>query len=41
MKRKRAKTLELIFKRPVSGNVKYADAIALLSKLGAKNRRES
>ena len=36
MKRKHAKTLDLIFKRPVSANVKHADAIALLIDLGAE-----
>lgn len=36
MKRKHAKTLELIFHRPVSANVKHADAMALLAELGAK-----
>lgn len=35
MKRKHAKTLELIFHRPVSANVKHADAMALLTELGA------
>lgn len=36
MKRKHAKTLELIFKRPVSANVAHADALALLKELGAE-----
>ena len=35
MKRKHAKTLNLIFKRPVSANVKHADVMALLTELGA------
>jgi hypothetical protein len=35
MKRKHAKTLSLIFHRPVSANVKHDDVIALLSELGA------
>lgn len=36
MKRKHAKTLALIFHRPVSANVKHDDAMALLAELGAK-----
>jgi hypothetical protein len=36
MKRKHAKTLELLFHRPVSANVKHADVIALLVELGAQ-----
>ena len=36
MKRKHAKTLELIFKRPVSGNIKWKDIEALLLSLGAE-----
>lgn len=35
MKRQYAKTLALIFRRPVSANVKHADAMALLAELGA------
>ena len=35
MKRKHSKTLELIFKRPVSANVKWKDVTALLNDLGA------
>lgn len=36
MKAKHSKTLALIFKRPVSANVKFNDAIALLKALGAE-----
>lgn len=36
MKRKHQKTLELIFKRPVSGNIRWADIEALLESLGAE-----
>jgi len=36
MKRKHQKTLELIFSRPVSGNVKWRDVISLLEVLGAE-----
>jgi hypothetical protein len=36
VKRKHAKTLELIFHRPVSANVKHADVMALLVELGAQ-----
>lgn len=36
MKRKHQKTLELIFKRPVSGNITWADIEALLESLGAE-----
>lgn len=36
MKRKHAKTLELIFHRSVSANVKYAGVVALLVELGAE-----
>lgn len=36
MKRKHAKTLALIFHRPVSANVKHDDVIALLVELGAE-----
>ncbi len=35
MKRKHAKTLVLIFHRPVSANVKHSDVMALLTELGA------
>ncbi len=35
MKRKHAKTLDLIFHRPVSANVKHAEAMALMVELGA------
>ncbi len=36
MKRKHQKTLELIFTRPTSGNIKWADIEALLVELGAE-----
>ena len=36
MKRKHQKTLELIFRRPVSGNVKWVDIKGLLKELGAE-----
>lgn len=36
MKRKHAKTLNLIFHRPTSANVKFADMVALLAELGAR-----
>lgn len=36
MKRKHAKTLALIFSRPVSGNIKWADIEALFIALGAE-----
>lgn len=36
MKRKHRKTLELLFTRPVSGNVKWKDAVSLLESLGAE-----
>ncbi|MBD3609386.1 MAG: type II toxin-antitoxin system HicA family toxin [Gammaproteobacteria bacterium] len=36
MKRKYKKTLELIYKRPVSGNVQWPDVEALLCALGAE-----
>ena len=36
MKRKHAKTLSLIFHRPVSANVKHDDVIGLLTELGAQ-----
>jgi len=35
MKNKHARTLGLIFNRPASGNVKWADAEALFKSLGA------
>ena len=35
MKRKHAKTLALIFHRPVSANVNHHDVMALLTELGA------
>jgi hypothetical protein len=36
MKRKHSKTLELIFHRPVSGNIKWKDIEVLLISLGAE-----
>jgi hypothetical protein len=36
MKRKHQKTLELIFKRPVSANIKWRDIEALFVELGAQ-----
>lgn len=36
MKRKHQKTLELIFARPVSANIKWCDIEALLVELGAE-----
>ena len=36
MKRKHQRTLELIFARPVSANVRWADIEALLRELGAE-----
>ena len=36
VKRKHQKTLELIFRRPVSGNVKWVDIKGLLKELGAE-----
>lgn len=36
MKRKHSKTLELIFHRPVSGNIKWKEIEALLISLGAE-----
>ena len=36
MKRKHIKTLELIFARPASGNIKWPDIEALFKGLGAK-----
>ena len=38
MKRKQTKTLELIFSRPVSGNIKWKDIEALLVALGAETK---
>ena len=35
MKRKHAKTLELIFKQPTSANIKWADIESLFTALGA------
>jgi len=36
MKRKYAATLSLIYKRPVSGNIKWAEIEALFRELGAE-----
>ena len=36
MKRKHERTLESIFKRPVSGNIKWTDIVALFRELGAE-----
>ena len=36
MKRKYKKTLELIFARPVSGNIKWSEIESLFKDLGAK-----
>ncbi|MCF7530322.1 type II toxin-antitoxin system HicA family toxin [Neisseria lisongii] len=36
MKKKHQKTLALIFKRPVSGGIKWADIEALFAELGAE-----
>jgi hypothetical protein len=36
MKRKHHKTLELIFRRPVSGNIKWDDIETMLVALGAE-----
>ena len=36
MKRKHQKTLNLIFKRPVSGNIPWPDIISLFRELGAE-----
>jgi hypothetical protein len=36
MKRKHQKTLEQIFSRPVSGNIKWSDIESLFQGLGAK-----
>ncbi|MYG39305.1 MAG: type II toxin-antitoxin system HicA family toxin [Nitrospira sp. SB0677_bin_15] len=35
MKRKNERTLALIFKHPVSGNIKWTDMMALFRELGA------
>ncbi|MBW2709715.1 MAG: type II toxin-antitoxin system HicA family toxin [Deltaproteobacteria bacterium] len=35
MKRKHRKTLELIFRKPVSGNVKWQEVVAILNAYGA------
>ena len=37
MKRKYQKTLELIFYRPVSGNIKWSDIESLFIEFGAEN----
>lgn len=36
MKRKHKKTLDLIFSRPVSANIKWSDIESLLKELGAE-----
>jgi hypothetical protein len=36
MKKRHQRTLELLFKRPVSSNVKWKEATALLKALGAE-----
>lgn len=36
MKRKLPRTLELVFARPVSGNVPWRDVLALFQELGAE-----
>lgn len=36
MKRKHERTLESIFNRPISGNIKWADIVALFRELGAE-----
>ena len=36
MKRKHAKTLELIYSRPVSGNLRWSDIKALFTELGGQ-----
>lgn len=36
MKRKHRRTLELIFRKPVSGNVKWEEVVPLLRAYGAK-----
>ena len=35
MKRKHRKTLELIFRKPISGNVKWPEVVAMLTAYGA------
>jgi hypothetical protein len=39
MKRKHQKTLEQIFSRPVSGNIKWSDVESLFQGLGAKIKK--
>jgi len=36
MKKKYKKTLNLIFKRPVSANIKWKDALALMNEIGGE-----
>jgi len=36
MKARYAKTLKLVFARPVGGNVRWSDVVSLLSALGAE-----
>ena len=36
IKAKHRKTLQLIFKRPVSGNIKWNDAVSMLNGIGAE-----
>ncbi len=36
MKAKHRKTLQLLFKRPVSGNVQWKDVVAMLNGIGAE-----
>ena len=36
MKRKHQKTLEAIFTHPISGNIKWADVVAMLKAFGAE-----
>jgi len=36
MKRKHRKTLELVFRKPVSGNIKWEEVVAMLNAYGAK-----
>jgi len=36
MKRKHHKTLELIYRKPVSGNVKWLNVVAMLEAYGAR-----
>ena len=40
MKHKHQRTLELLFSRPVSGNVRWPDVEALFVELGAKSASE-